>query len=46
VAKGVMAADLTIGMTVEVDLQVLYRDAEGVDHWIWTWAPVAPEASA
>jgi len=46
VAKGVMATDLSIGMTVEVDLQVLYRDADGVDHWIWTWAPVAPEASA
>jgi uncharacterized protein len=46
VAKGVMAADLTIGMTVEVDLQVLYRDADGIDHWIWTWAPSAPEAGA
>ncbi len=42
VARGVMAADLSIGMEVEVDLQVLYRDDEGVDHWIWTWAPVAP----
>ena len=42
VAKGVMAADLSIGMEMEVDLQVLYRDDEGVDHWIWTWAPAAP----
>ncbi len=46
VAKGVMGADLEIGMDVEVDLEVLYRDADGVDHWIWTWAPSAPEASA
>lgn len=44
VAKGVMAADLSIGQEVEVDLQVLYRDDEGVDHWIWTWAPSAPKA--
>ena len=42
VAKGVMGADLSIGLEVEVDLQVLYRDADGVDHWIWTWAPAAP----
>jgi hypothetical protein len=24
---------------------VLYRDDEGVDHWIWTWAPSAPAGS-
>ena len=41
-----MGADLEIGMDVEVDLEVLYRDADGVDYWIWTWAPCAPEASA
>ena len=46
VATGVMAADLSIGQEVEVDLQVLYRDDEGVDHWIWTWAPSAPKGSA
>ena len=45
VAKGVMAADLSIGQEVEVDLQVLYRDADGVDHWIWTWAPSAPNGA-
>jgi uncharacterized OB-fold protein len=45
VATGVMAADLSIGQEVEVDLQVLYRDDEGVDHWIWTWAPSAPAGS-
>ena len=41
VAQGVRAADLEIGMEVEVDLQVLRRDDEGVDHWVWTWAPIA-----
>ncbi|MEX1218148.1 MAG: OB-fold domain-containing protein [Acidimicrobiales bacterium] len=46
VAKGVMAADLKIGMPVEVDLQVLYQDDEGVDHWVWTWAPVASKGDA
>ena len=43
VAKGVMAADLEIGMEVEVDLQVLFTDDEGVDKWVWTWAPAAPK---
>jgi len=43
VAKGVMAADLEIGMEVEVDLQVLFTDEEGVDKWVWTWAPAAPK---
>jgi uncharacterized protein len=43
VAKGVMAADLEIGMAVEVDLQVLCTDAEGTETWIWTWAPVTTE---
>ena len=42
VAKGVMAADLEIGMEVEVDLQVLFTDDEGNEKWIWTWAPAAP----
>ncbi len=46
VAQGVMAADLEIGMEVEVDLQVLFRDDDGVDHWVWTWAPAAPEEEA
>ena len=45
VAKGVMAADLEIGMEVEVDLQVLCQDDEGNDTWIWTWAPAAPVRS-
>lgn len=46
VAKGVMAADLEIGMEVEVDLQVLFTDDEGVDRWVWTWAPAAPQGGA
>ena len=41
VAKGIMAADLEIGMAVEVDLQVLCTDGDGQETWIWTWAPVA-----
>lgn len=45
VARGVMAADLEIGMEVEVDLQVLFTDADGVEQWVWTWAPVAPTGS-
>jgi len=43
VAKGVMADDLEIGMEVEVDLQVLFTDADGVEKWVWTWAPAAPK---
>lgn len=46
VAKGVMAADIEIGMQVEVDLQVLCTDDEGAETWIWTWAPVAEEDRA
>ena len=36
-------ADLEIGMEVEVDLQVLFTDEDGVDKWVWTWAPAAPK---
>ena len=36
---------IKVGQEVEVDLQVLYRDDEGVDHWIWTWAPSAPKGA-
>ena len=43
VAKGVLAKDLTVGMEMEVDLDVLYRDDDGVDHWVWVWAPATPE---
>ena len=43
VARGVMGADLEIGMEVEVDLQVLFTDADGVEKWVWTWAPAAPK---
>jgi hypothetical protein len=40
VAKGVLAADLKVGMEMELELDVLYRDDEH-EHLVWTWAPVA-----
>jgi uncharacterized OB-fold protein len=44
VAKGVLAADLEVGMEMELELDVLYRDDE-CEHLVWTWAPVARSAT-
>ena len=41
VAKGVLAADLKVGMEMEVELDVLRRDDEH-DYLVWVWAPAAP----
>jgi uncharacterized OB-fold protein len=38
VSKGVLAADLKVGMEMELELDVLYRDDEH-EHLVWTWAP-------
>jgi uncharacterized OB-fold protein len=46
VARGVMAADLEIGMPVEVDLQVLFTDEDGTEKWVWTWAPTVDAEAA
>lgn len=40
VARGVSAADLAVGMTVELAVQPLYRDDDGVDRLVYVWAPV------
>jgi uncharacterized protein len=41
VAKGVLAADLRIGMEMQLELDVLRRDDEH-DYLVWVWAPAAP----
>lgn len=38
VAKGVLAADLAVGMEMQVELDTLYRE-DGVDHVVYVWAP-------
>ena len=45
VAKGVLAADLRVGMEMEVDLGVLYSDDEH-DYLVYMWAPAAPSEGA
>ena len=45
VAKGVLAADLKVGMEMEVDLGVLYSDDEH-DYLVYMWAPAAPSEGA
>lgn len=39
--KGVLAADLHVGMEMQLELDVLYRE-DGVDHLVYVWAPAAP----
>lgn len=41
VTKGVLAADLKVGMEMQLELDVLYRDDDGVDHLVYVWAPAA-----
>ena len=45
VAKGVLAADLRIGMEMQLELDVLRRDDEH-DYLVWAWAPAAPASGA
>ncbi len=41
VLGGVMAADLTVGMEMQLELDTLFVDDEGVEHVVYTWAPAA-----
>jgi uncharacterized OB-fold protein len=50
VAKGVLAADLKVGMDMQVEIGTLYTDTDAdgnpVDHLVYVWAPAAPEGSS
>lgn len=41
VSKGVAAADLSVGMEMELDLDTLFVE-DGVEHVVYTWVPAAP----
>jgi hypothetical protein len=41
VAKGVGAADLRVGMEMQLELDVLHRDDEH-EYLVYVWAPAAP----
>jgi uncharacterized OB-fold protein len=41
VAAGYGVGDLTVGAPVELIVETLYTDDEGVDRTIWRWKPVA-----
>ena len=36
--KGILAADLKVGMRMQLETDVLYRD-DGVDYMVYMWAP-------
>jgi uncharacterized OB-fold protein len=38
VPKGVLAADLRVGMAMQLELDVLYEE-DGVTHLVYVWAP-------
>jgi uncharacterized protein len=42
VATGVLAVDLHVGMRMQLEIEPLYRDDDGVDHLVYVWAPAAP----
>jgi uncharacterized OB-fold protein len=46
VATGVLAADLKVGMRVQLEVEPLFRDDDGVDHLVYVWAPVAEGATS
>ena len=41
VAKGVRAADLRVGMEMQLELDTLHRDDEH-EYLVYVWAPAAP----
>lgn len=43
VAKGVLAADLHVGMEMQIEVDTLYRE-DGVDHLVYVWAPAGGAA--
>ena len=45
VAKGVRAADLKVGMEMQLELDTLHRDDEH-EYLVYVWAPAAPRRSA
>ncbi|MDD9368712.1 MAG: OB-fold domain-containing protein [Acidimicrobiales bacterium] len=45
VADGYGVDDLTVGAQVELVVEPLYTDDEGVSRTIWRWRPLAPAAA-
>jgi uncharacterized protein len=43
VATGVLAVDLHVGMPMQLEIEPLYRDDDGVDHLVYVWAPATPD---
>jgi uncharacterized protein len=44
VPKGVLAADLRVGMDMELEISTLDHDDDGTERLIYMWAPAAPRA--
>lgn len=42
VSRGVTAADLSVGMDMQIELDTLFIDDEGVEHLMYSWAPATP----
>ena len=45
VAKGVSAADLRVGMDMQLELDTLYRDDDH-EYLVYVWAPATPGSAA
>jgi hypothetical protein len=43
VARGVSAADLRVGMAMQLEVDTLYRDDDH-EYLVYVWAPAAPGA--
>jgi len=39
VARGVGAADLRVGMSMRLGIDVLFADEDGTEHLVWVWEP-------
>jgi uncharacterized protein len=44
VARHVLAADLKVGMEMELDIGVLYREGD-TEYLVYTWVPAAPSST-
>lgn len=41
VSRGVTAAELSVGMEMQVEIDTLFHDDDGVEHVVYSWAPAS-----
>jgi uncharacterized OB-fold protein len=45
VSHGVTVDDLPVGMEMQVEIDTLFHDDDGVEHVVYSWAPATPSSA-